>query len=103
MWRVMVLFIINNFLSYTRFFELKRKLLLSANIEVGKGTKVVGPLYFGNSIKVKIGKECWVGKELSLDGDGEVIIGDNVDIAPHVTINTGGHEIGTTERRAGEG
>lgn len=97
------LFIINNFLSCTRFFNIKRRLLLWSGIEVGENSKIVGPLKFGNQIKITIGKNCWIGKGLNLDGNGEVIIGDNVDIAPHVTFNTGGHYIGTKERRAGEG
>lgn len=101
--RRIIVFIINNFLSCTRFFKLKRHLLRLADIQVGEGTKVVGPLNIGNVLKLKIGKNCWIGKDLNLDGNGEVIIGDNVDIAPHVTFNTGGHYIGDKERRAGEG
>ena len=31
------------------------------------------------------------------------MIGDNCDIAPEVTFQTGGHEIGSSDRRAGEG
>jgi len=90
-------------LCCTRFFELKRKLLNFAEIQVGEKTKIVGPIYFGNVINIKIGNNCWLGRNLSLDGDGTVIIGDNVDIAPHVTINTGGHIIGDKYRRAGKG
>lgn len=101
--RILVKFLINKFFSCTRFFEIKRKLLIFAGIEVGKDTKVVGPLDFGNNIKIKVGKSCWIGKNISFDGDGEVIIGDNVDIAPHVVIATGGHEIGDFKRRAGNG
>lgn len=97
------LFIINNFLCGTRFFRLKSKLLKFAGITVGKNTKIVGPLDFNTVIKISIGNNCWIGKNLSLDGNGEVIIGNNVDIAPHVVINTGGHKIGDTNRRAGEG
>ena len=82
--RLIVLFIINNFLSCTRFFKIKRFLLSLAKIEIGKNTKVVGPLNFGNKIDITIGDNCWIGKNLSLDGNGEVIIGDNVDIAPQV-------------------
>lgn len=102
-WQYFVLFIINNFLSFTRFFELKRKLLISAGIEIGSNTKIVGPIYFGTDIKIKIGNNCWIGKNLNIDGNGEVEIGNSVDIAPHVIINTGGHKIGYKNRRAGAG
>ena len=38
-----------------------------------------------------------------MNGNGELEIGDNCDIAPEVTFLTGGHKIGDAERRAGEG
>lgn len=96
-------FIINNFLSSTHFFRIKRSLLIWASIEVGTGTKIVGPIYFGNVINIKIGKNCWIGKNINFDGNGTIIIGDNIDVAPHVIISTGGHRIGDEIRRAGKG
>lgn len=101
--RLLFKFIINHFLCSTHFFNLKRKLLISCGIQVGKNTKIVGPLYFGNVVNIKIGDNCWIGKNLSIDGNGYVEIGDNVDIAPHVVISTGGHKIGLSTHRAGEG
>jgi len=70
---------------------------------VGAETSVVGPISCGSVISVSIGGGCWIGKDISLDGNGSVIIGDNVDIAPHCVLCTGGHLIGNAERRAGEG
>ncbi len=101
--RIIIIFIINNFLSFTRFFKIKRIMLNFVGVNVGYNTKIVGPIYLGNKINVKIGENCWVGKNVQLDGDGEVIIGNNVDIAPNVVINTGGHKISSINRRAGEG
>ena len=43
------------------------------------------------------------GKEFTVNGNGRVTIGDRCDIAPEVAIQTGGHEIGPAERRAGKG
>ena len=40
---------------------------------------------------------------MKINGNGCVIIGNNCDIAPEVTFHTGGHAIGTSDRRAGEG
>lgn len=96
-------FIINNFLSTTHFFRIKRQLLIWASVEVGTGTKIVGPIYFGNVIDIKIGHNCWIGKNISIDGNGSILIGDNVDVAPHVVISTGGHKIESEIRRAGQG
>lgn len=101
--RMIVKFIINHFLCATRFFEIKRSLLNWAGIKAGAGTKVVGPMYFGNVVSISIGDHCWVGKNLYIEGNGKVVIGDNVDIAPHVVLETGGHLTGTSGRRAGEG
>lgn len=101
--KIVVKFLINYILSCTHFFKLKKALLKSCGLIVGENTKIVGPIYFGNSVSVTIGDNCWIGKNISFDGDGCVEIGNNVDIAPHVTISTGGHKIGTKNHRAGDG
>ena len=84
-----------------KYFEKKRKLLIAAGIEVGEGTKVVGPIFPHG--KLVIGKNCWIGKNLMINGIGTVTIEDNCDIAPEVVFQTGGHLIGTDARRAGKG
>lgn len=95
------MFCVNHLLAGTRFFPLKRRLLQSAGYEIGEGTKVVGPLWCTG--KLQIGRECWVGRGLAVEGNGQVFIGDRCDIAPEVSFLTGGHAIGTQRRRAGEG
>ena len=96
-------YIINNILAGTHFFKVKRWLLIISGFKIGYETKIVGPIDFGGVIDVEIGNFCWIGKNLKLDGNGTVIIGNNIDIAPQVTINTGGHLIGKADRRAGMG
>ena len=61
--------------------------------EIGEGTKIVGPIYCTG--KIIIGKDCWIGKNLIINGNGSVRIGDNCDVAPEVSFQTGGHEIGS--------
>lgn len=96
-------FLVNKVYAGTkpRYFEKKRRLLNKIGYEIGEGTKIVGPVYCTG--KLKIGKNCWIGKNLTVDGDGCVTIGDNCDIAPEVSFQTGGHLIGDSSRRAGEG
>lgn len=95
------LFIVNKVYVGTKNFEKKRKLLNSIGYEIGVNTKIVGPIEcYG---KLIIGENCWIGKNLKVNGNGTVTIGDNCDIAPEVTFQTGGHLIGSFERRAGEG
>ncbi len=84
-----------------KFFEKKRKLLNSIGHKIGNGTKIVGPIEcYGN---LDIGENCWIGKNFIVNGNGKVIMGNNCDIAPEVTVLTGGHKIGDSDRRAGMG
>lgn len=96
-----VLYTVNHILSGTRFFAAKRWLLRSVGYEIGENTKIVGPLF--NTGTLRIGSDCWIGRGLTVHGNGTVTIGDNCDIAPDVTFLTGGHRIGDHCRRAGEG
>lgn len=102
-WRGFVLFLINNFLNGTRFFGLKRKLLNSCGIHIGKNTKIVGPFKVSNCSEISIGKNCWIGADFTVFGDGKAEIGNNCDFAPEVALLTGSHEMGNEERRAGKG
>ncbi len=79
----------------------KRKLLIKLGYEIGEDTTVLGPIECSG--KLTIGKNCWIGKNFKVNGNGSVTIGDNCDIGPEVTFQTGTHSIGTAERRAGEG
>jgi len=97
------LFLINTFLSTTNFFPLKRHLLRISGFDIGKGTKVVGPVHIGTCAKLSIGSNCWVGSGITVYGNGIVIVGDNCDLAPDVGFVTGSHTKGTADRRAGEG
>lgn len=96
-----VKFLVNHIFVGTQNFEIKKKLLNSIGYELGEGTKVVGPIY--NTGKLITGKNCWIGKNLIINGNGTVVLGDNCDIAPEVTFLTGGHKIGSSYRRAGSG
>ncbi len=101
--RFILLFMVNHLLAGTnpQYFEVKRKLLNTIGFSIGEGTKIVGPIDCTGTLVV--GKNCWIGKNLVINGNGTVEIGDNCDIAPEVTFLTGGHEIGSAKRRAGKG
>ena len=101
--RKFILIIINRFLSTTRFFNIKNILLNLSGIKVGYNTRIVGPIKIGTVASLEIGKNCWIGSGLSIYGNGNVIIGDNCDLAPDIGFITGSHEIGTKNRRAGTG
>ena len=96
-------FLINH--VFVRFGPLSSKIkcgiLRSMDFKIGKGTTIVSPMtVLGN---IQIGDNCWINRGFTVHGDGNVIIGNNCDIAPDVVFLTGGHAIGSKERRAGEG
>lgn len=97
------LFLVNKVYAGTKpsYFSKKRALLNAIGYDIGEGTKVVGPIY--NTGTLVVGANCWIGKNLTINGNGKVIIGDNCDIAPEVTFQTGSHQIGDESRRAGAG
>ncbi|WP_033541952.1 acyltransferase [Planococcus sp. CAU13] len=98
-----VLNLVNSFLKGHHFFRLKNIFLKFIGLDIGENSKIVGPINISYVNKVVIGKNTWIGKNFTIDGNGSVVIGDNCDIAPNLIINTGGHEIGDVERRAGKG
>jgi len=101
--KLICLFLINKFLSTTRFFKLKSYLLNFCGIKIGRNTKIVGPLFIGSQVNFVVGDNCWIGKNLHIEGNGTVIIKDNCDLAPDIMFITGSHEIGNKFRRAGKG
>jgi len=101
--RVLALFIINSFLSTTKYFAFKNFLLKIGGISVGKNSRIVGPIEMGTVADLTIGSNTWIGSGLKIYGNGKVRIGDNCDLAPDVAFVTGSHEIGDSDRRAGKG
>ncbi len=99
--RAFVSFCVNRLFAGTRCFKIKRSLLRSVGHDIGEGTKIVAPFFC--TAKLKVGENCWIGRNFCVNGNGYVEIGDNCDIAPDVMFLTGGHEVGACHRRAGKG
>lgn len=97
----MAMFLVNHIYAGPRCFGRKRKILNAIGHEIGEGTKIVGPVFCTG--KLSVGSNSWLGRNLTIHGNGTVVIGSNCDIGPDVTFLTGGHEIGPTKRRAGAG
>lgn len=94
--------LVNGRLAGSDCFEKKAKLLRKAGFSIGKGTKIVGPITI-TTTDFSVGENCWIGAGFQVFGNGKVTIGDCCDIAPNVHLHTGGHFIGDSSRRAGEG
>lgn len=99
--RAWVYYRVNRFYAGTRCFEKKRRLLNSIGHSLGQGTKIVGPLFCTG--RLVAGENCWIGRGLTVHGNGTVTMGDCCDIGPDVTFLTGSHELGDANRRAGKG
>jgi len=97
-WIRIVQFLVNGPFKGTHFYEIKRKMLCTTGMKIGKGTQIVGPFNFDFS-QIEIGDNCWIGKDFEINGHGTVIIGNEVGIAPHVKIYTGKHLMGPSNAR----
>ena len=89
----------------TRFYEIKRKLLILGDIKIGDNCKIVSSARFIGNGPIKIGCKTFIGHEVLIIASNKAVkIGDNVDIAPRVLIANGTHEIDIYgERSAGQG
>lgn len=99
--RMLVMFLVNRVLAGTRCFETKRRLLNAIGHSLGAGTRIVGPFFCTGHLTA--GEGCWLGRDLTIHGNGTVVLGNGCDLGPDVTFLTGTHTIGTPKRRAGEG
>lgn len=85
----------------TRLFKLKSSLLRWAGATVGRNVRIVSSARFYLTGHLTIGDGTWIGHEvLIVGGDADVTIGQNVDIAPRVTVVTGTHKLFATPGRA---
>lgn len=92
-------------LPETRFFNLKRYLLVSAGANIGKGVKLCSSVRLFKINNLTIGSNSWIGQDVMIiGGDATVTIGSNCDIGPRVTFAYGSHHLDLAgPRMAGTG
>lgn len=79
----------------------KRAAILSELIgEFGEGGFIQGPIAFHYGKHTKLGKNFFANFNLTIQDDAEVIIGDNCNFGPNVTIVTPIHPMRADERKA---
>jgi maltose O-acetyltransferase len=85
--------------------RLRARLLRAAGFAIGEGTLLTsGITMLGGRharTNVRIGRACFINDGCVFDAAGPIVIGDEVNLGQGVLITTGGHLIGTPERRAG--
>lgn len=82
-------------------FIIKARSMNKLGNSVDMSARIMGPIF--SQCKLYIGENSFVGTNFHCEGNGNVKIGSNCDIAPQVTILTGTHFIGNNKRRAGVG
>ncbi|POT58492.1 galactoside O-acetyltransferase [Citrobacter amalonaticus] len=82
--------------------EKREKLMSEMFGTVGKHAWIEPPIYFSYGSRIHIGDNFYANFNLTIVDDYTVTIGDNVLIAPNVTISVTGHPIHHTLRKAGE-
>ena len=81
-------------------YEKREQILAELIGELGEGSRIQGPIQFHYGVHTKIGKNFFANFNFTVQDDGEVIIGDDCNFGPNVTIATPVHPMLPEERRA---
>ena len=72
-------------------YEKREQILAELIGELGEGSRIQGPIQFHYGVHTKIGKNFFANFNFTVQDDGEVIIGDDCNFGPNVTIVTPVH------------
>lgn len=87
-----VFYILNSLINKIPFYFIRHFFYRLVGIKIGEKSSIKMNTYIEGQ-KIKVGKNTSVGRYSYLDGRGELIIGNNVSISPHVFFITGSHEV----------
>lgn len=79
--------------------EERKEILREILGELNENVVFQGPITFHYGIHTKVGKNTFVNFNFTCQDDGEVVIGENCDFGPNVTITTPIHPMLRDERR----
>ncbi|HFS5789655.1 TPA: galactoside O-acetyltransferase [Citrobacter werkmanii] len=90
--------------NHTRPSEIKKRerLIREMFATVGENAWIEPPIYFSYGRNIHIGKNFYANFNFTIVDDYTVTIGDNVLIAPNVTITVTGHPVHYELRKSGE-
>ncbi len=98
LWLTQLIFAV---LPSTRWYPLKCRLLWLSGVDIHSSVRLCSSVRILTSGHLTIGAGTFVGHEVLIaGGDCSIIIGSDCDIAPRVTIVSGGHEIAPAGPRA---
>lgn len=84
----------------TRLYTLKNSLLRLLGFNIHQSARLVSSVKISGICELEVGKDTFIGHDVSFYGNGSFILGDNVDIAPQVKLLTGSHKIDQLPKRA---
>ena len=79
--------------------EARQAILKELLGEIGEGTFLQGPITFHYGCHTKIGKHVFINFNFTVQDDGEVVIEDDCNFGPNVTIVTPVHPMLPDERK----
>ncbi|WP_338843365.1 galactoside O-acetyltransferase [Citrobacter europaeus] len=82
--------------------EKRERLIREMFATVGENAWIEPPIYFSYGSNIHIGKNFYANFNFTIVDDYTVTIGDNVLIAPNVTITVTGHPVHNELRKSGE-
>jgi len=80
--------------------EKREELLRQILGRMGANCFIQGPVFFHYGVHTEIGDNFFGNYNLTVQDDAKVVIGDNVNFGPNVTIVTPGHPLVASERRS---
>lgn len=94
-----IFFLISIF-PHTRLYKTKSMFLRFLGFDVHKKARLVSSVKISGNCNIYIGEDTFIGHDVCFYGNGDFIIGDNVDIAPQVKLMTGSHLVDLLPIRA---
>ena len=85
--------------AYEHETELRERIIREIVGEIGEGTFFQGPVTFHYGRHTRVGRRCFFNFNLTVQDDAEVVIGDDCNFGPNVTIVTPVHPMLPDERR----
>lgn len=67
-------------------------LMKSLGMKISRNTTILRGIYFYDPFKITIGENCSINQNVVLDGRGELVIKDRVNISPFAKIYTADHD-----------
>lgn len=87
-------------LPHTRLYKFKSRFLRLLGFDISSTARIVSSIKISGNCLISIGQDTFIGHDVCFYGNGEFIIGDNVDIAPQVKLLTGSHKVDLLPKRA---